>query len=97
MNGLGRALDNVFSERLWRSVKYEEAISRTTGSWRTHGAVCDVTPGSITRSGLISRWTIALRPVFFRQDKAMRYWLNHEPRAWWVSQRALAQSTQKLF
>jgi len=24
MDGLGRALDNVFVERLWRSVKYEE-------------------------------------------------------------------------
>ena len=25
MDGKGRALDNVFVERLWRSVKYEEA------------------------------------------------------------------------
>jgi len=24
MDGRGRALDNVFVERLWRSVKYEE-------------------------------------------------------------------------
>jgi putative transposase len=24
MDGLGRALDNIFTERLWRSVKYEE-------------------------------------------------------------------------
>jgi putative transposase len=24
MDGRGRALDNVFTERLWRSVKYEE-------------------------------------------------------------------------
>jgi transposase InsO family protein len=24
MNGRGRALDNIFIERLWRSVKYEE-------------------------------------------------------------------------
>jgi putative transposase len=25
MDGRGRALDNIFTERLWRSVKYEEA------------------------------------------------------------------------
>lgn len=29
MDGRGRALDNVFTERLWRTVKYEEAISMT--------------------------------------------------------------------
>lgn len=25
MDGRGRALDNIFTERLWRTVKYEEA------------------------------------------------------------------------
>jgi len=25
MDGKGRALDNIFAERLWRSMKYEEA------------------------------------------------------------------------
>ena len=28
MDGRGRALDNVFVERLWRSVKYEEIYRR---------------------------------------------------------------------
>ena len=28
MDGKGRALDNVFVERLWRSVKYEEIYPR---------------------------------------------------------------------
>ncbi len=28
MDGRGRALDNVFVERLWRSVKYEEIYLR---------------------------------------------------------------------
>jgi len=28
MDGRGRALDNVFVERLWRSVKYEEVYIR---------------------------------------------------------------------
>ena len=29
MDGRGRALDNVFTERLWRSVKYEEVYIRS--------------------------------------------------------------------
>jgi putative transposase len=32
MDGRGRALDNVFVERLWRSVKYEEVYLRDYGS-----------------------------------------------------------------
>jgi putative transposase len=28
MDGCGRALDNVFGERLWRTVKYEEVYLR---------------------------------------------------------------------
>jgi putative transposase len=32
MDGLGRALDNVFIERLWRTVKYEEIYRREYGS-----------------------------------------------------------------
>ncbi|MCC6569124.1 MAG: hypothetical protein IT315_07790 [Anaerolineales bacterium] len=24
MDGLGRAMDNIFTERLWRAIKYEE-------------------------------------------------------------------------
>lgn len=34
MDGRGRALDNVFVERLWRSVKYEEAYLREYESVR---------------------------------------------------------------
>jgi putative transposase len=32
MDGKGRALDNVFTERLWRSVKYEEVYLRDYAS-----------------------------------------------------------------
>ncbi len=32
MEGRGRALDNVFIERLWRTVKYEEVYIRDYGS-----------------------------------------------------------------
>lgn len=34
MDGRGRALDNVFIERLWRTVKYEEVYIRDYGSGR---------------------------------------------------------------
>lgn len=32
MDGRGRALDNIFTERLWRSVKYEEVYLQAYGS-----------------------------------------------------------------
>jgi len=32
MDGRGRALDNVFIERLWRSVKYEEVYTHEYAS-----------------------------------------------------------------
>jgi putative transposase len=34
MDGRGRALDNAFIERLWRSVKYEEVYLRDYGNVR---------------------------------------------------------------
>ncbi len=34
MDGRGRALDNIFVERLWRSVKYEEGYLRDLGRSR---------------------------------------------------------------
>ena len=34
MDGRGRAFDNVFIERLWRSVKYEEVYRRSYGNVR---------------------------------------------------------------
>ena len=32
MDGKGRALDNVFIERFWRSVKYEEVYLKSYGN-----------------------------------------------------------------
>jgi putative transposase len=32
MDGKGRALDNIFVERLWRTVKYEEVYLRDYAS-----------------------------------------------------------------
>lgn len=40
MDGKGRALDNVFTERLWRSVKYEEVYLKDYASPReAHGSL----------------------------------------------------------
>jgi putative transposase len=38
MDGKGRALDNIFVERLWRSVKYEMVSSQMTNSVSCVGA-----------------------------------------------------------
>jgi putative transposase len=40
MDGRGRAIDNVFIERLWRSVKYEEAYLRDYGDgWQAEASL----------------------------------------------------------
>lgn len=40
MDGRGRAIDNVFIERLWRSVKYEEVYLRDyTDGWRAEDSL----------------------------------------------------------
>jgi len=51
MDGRGRALDNVFVERLWRTVKYRRCISRATRRSRSRSAAWASTSGSTTRSG----------------------------------------------
>jgi putative transposase len=41
MDGRGRAIDNVFIERLWRSVKYEEVYLRDyTDGWQAEDSLC---------------------------------------------------------
>jgi putative transposase len=35
MDGKGRALDNIFTERLWRTIKYEEMYIKEYNSPRT--------------------------------------------------------------
>ncbi len=61
MDGKGRYQDNIFVERLWRTVKYEEvylkayaSVLEAQGGWKT-------TSGSTTGSGLIRPWATGLR------------------------------------
>jgi putative transposase len=42
MNGRGRALDNVFVERLWRTVKYEEVYLKEYGDgWEAEASLAN--------------------------------------------------------
>ena len=61
MDGRGRALDNVFVERLWRSVKYEEVYLKdytTAGRRRTRWPA---TFASTATSGFTNRSATARR------------------------------------
>ncbi len=64
MDGRGRAIDNVFIERLWRSVKYEEVYLRDyTDGWQAE-AHWPRTSAFTTTSGFIRRWATARRDVY---------------------------------
>jgi putative transposase len=39
VDGRGPAFDNIFVERLWRSVKHEEVYLKSTALWMKHGVV----------------------------------------------------------
>jgi serine/threonine protein kinase len=58
----GRALDNVFVERLWRSVKYENIYIKYYEWVSDLESGLAATSGSTTRSVPISPWVIGLRP-----------------------------------
>ena len=61
MDGKGRYLDNIFVERLWRSVKYEEVYLKAyrNGSEARRGI--DAYLDFCNRSGHTSPWAIGLR------------------------------------
>jgi hypothetical protein len=63
MDGRGRALDNVFVERLWRSVKYEEVYLHDYGTVPNARAGLGGTSSSTTTSGLTRRSGTARRPT----------------------------------
>ncbi len=45
MDGRGRAIDNVFIERLWRSVKYEEVYLKDyADGWEAESIIGRVLP-----------------------------------------------------
>jgi transposase InsO family protein len=53
MDGRGRAMDNVFTERLWRSLKYEEVYRHEYASHRQARQSPSSSPGDRPLSGLL--------------------------------------------
>jgi putative transposase len=52
MDGLGRWMDNVFIERLWRSVKYEEIyLFERYNTQRPHEGLGNLTPAVVSQTG----------------------------------------------
>ena len=63
MDGRGRALDNVFIERLWRSLKYEEVYLKAYRNVKEYGIWAGgLVRGSTTTSGPIRASAIGRPP-----------------------------------
>jgi putative transposase len=62
MDGRGRAHDNIFIERLWRSVKYEEVYPNGYDTLDAAYYGCTDTLSSTTTSAPIRPWTIEHPP-----------------------------------
>ena len=56
MDGRGRAFDNIFVERLWRSVKHEDVYLKGMAQLGNYGSAWKNTSPSITPSVPINRW-----------------------------------------
>src|SRR6202161_3966782 len=61
MDGRGCFADNIFVERLWRSLKYEESTSKPTRTSPRRGKVSPPSSSSTTTNGCIRRWLTAAR------------------------------------
>ena len=62
MDGKGRYQDNIFVERLWRTVKYEEVYLKAYASVLEAQRGWKTTSGSTTGSGPIRPWATGPRP-----------------------------------
>jgi hypothetical protein len=77
MDGRGRCFDNIFIERLWRSLKYEEIYLHDYGWCPRRGQGSETGSGSTTKSGRIRAWATGRRRVV----PGMRTW-NQRKEAW---------------
>ena len=62
MDGKGRYADNIFVERLWRTVKYEEVYLKAYADSRKPGGSWAPTSGSTMTRGPIRPWATGRRP-----------------------------------
>ena len=63
MDGRGRCLDNIFIERLWRSLKYEEVYLRDYAWCRRRGRASAATSSSTTTNGCTRAWSTGRRRI----------------------------------
>ena len=61
MDGRGRCMDNVFVERLWRSIKYEEVYLKAYQNGTEARKELGLIWPSTTKSGPIKPWAIGHR------------------------------------
>ena len=61
MDGRGRYQDNIFVERLWRTVKYEEVYLKAMSTDLRPVASCENTSSSTTNGGRIRPWATGRR------------------------------------
>ena len=72
MDGRGRTLDNIFVERLWRNVKYEDTCtSRATATWQSSPLDWLNTSPFTTVSGLIKVLVTRNRMMSMQPAKAV--------------------------
>ena len=91
MDGRRRYADNIFVERLWRSLKYEEVYLRPTTMWRRRATASPPTLNSTTTNACTRRSVTAPRASSWRRARGMspvatnrltHYASHHEQRAW---------------
>ena len=58
MDGKGRALDNIFTERLWRTIKYEEVYLHEYGSPKEAGSNYETICSFTIINASIKHWII---------------------------------------
>jgi putative transposase len=73
MDGKGRFLDNIFIERLWRSLKYEGCTSKRMVRWPKRVRASAAGWGSTMRSGRTRRWAIG-RHAWFMKRQPVSMW-----------------------
>ncbi|MEP9412645.1 MAG: transposase family protein [Candidatus Brocadia sp.] len=81
MDGRGRTFDNIFMERLWKSVKYEEVYLKDYEICRDAREGLEKYFYFITIVGIINHWSIKHRTKFIlefltgtNEEKAARGW-----------------------
>ena len=74
MDGKGRFLDNIFIERLWRSLKYEDVSSRPT-PWLPRRAAESARGSRFTTTSVCTRrWDTGRRAKFSRPRQPVDMW-----------------------